>query len=79
LHAALNLLPQPGDAASFAQQKIENLQTMIDPLRKQIPHMPGADLIPSWLEQKQKPPAATHIFDPLNGVLNLLDNGGGQQ
>jgi hypothetical protein len=79
LHAALNLLPQPGDTASFAQQKIENLQTMIDPLRKQIPHMPGADLIPSWLEQKQKPPAATHVFDPLNGVLNLLDNGGGQQ
>lgn len=50
LHAALNLLPQPGDTASFAQQKMQNLQTMIDPLRKQIPHMPGADLIPSWLE-----------------------------
>ena len=78
LHAALNLLPQPGDTASFAQQKIENLQTMIDPLRKQIPHMPGAELIPSWLEQKQKPPAATHVFDPMNGVLNLINNGGGQ-
>ena len=76
LHAALNLLPQPGDDAAFAQQKMENLQTMIDPLRKQMPHMHGAELIPSWLEQKQKPPAATHVFDPTTNLLNFI---GGQQ
>jgi hypothetical protein len=72
LHAALNLLPQPGDTPSFAQQKMENLQTMVDPLRKQIPHMPGADLIPSWLEQQQKPPAATHVFDSVSGILKQI-------
>jgi hypothetical protein len=76
--AAVNLLPSPGDTPSFAQQKMENLQTMIDPLRKQIPHMPGAELIPSWLEQKQKAPVATHTHDPFSGVLNLINNGGGQ-
>lgn len=75
LHAALNLLPQPGDTPSFAQQKMVNLQTMIDPLRKQMPHMPGAELIPSWLEQQQKPPAATHVFDPNSGILNALEGG----
>jgi hypothetical protein len=72
LHAALNLLPQPGDTAGFAQQKMQNLQTMIDPLRKQIPHMQGAELIPSWLEQQQKAPSATHVFDPVQGVLKQL-------
>lgn len=79
LHAALNLLPQPGDGPSFAQDKMHSLQTMIDPLRRQVPKMPGAELIPSWLEQKQKPPAATHVFDPLNGVLQILNNNGGAQ
>jgi len=77
--AAVNLLPSAGDTPSFAQQKMQNLQTMIDPLRKQIPHMPGAELIPSWLEQKQKPPAATHTYDPFSGVLNLINNGGTAQ
>ena len=57
--AAINLLPQPGDG-NFASQKMTSLQGMIDPLRKQIPHMPGADLQPSWLEQRRQnqPPSS---------------------
>jgi hypothetical protein len=27
---------------------------MIDPLRKQVPHMPGAEQIPSWMEQRRQ-------------------------
>ena len=53
MQAAVNLLPQPGDR-DFASQKMTSLQGMIDPLRKQIPRMPGADLQPSWLEQRQQ-------------------------
>jgi hypothetical protein len=59
MEAAINLLPQPGDG-NFASQKMTSLQGMIDPLRKQIPHMPGADLQPSWLEQRRQnqPPSS---------------------
>jgi hypothetical protein len=53
MEAAQNLLPQPGDR-EFASQKMTSLQGMLDPLRKQIPHMPGAETIPSWLEQRQQ-------------------------
>jgi len=53
MEAAQNLLPQPGDR-EFASQKMTSLQGMIDPLRKQIPHMPGAEQMPSWLEQRQQ-------------------------
>jgi hypothetical protein len=58
MEAAVNLLPHPGDGA-MAQQKMVALQGMLDPLRKQVPHMPGAESIPSWLEkqQQQKQPA----------------------
>ncbi len=52
LEAAVNLLPQPGDG-SMASAKMTSLQSMIDPLRKQVPHMPGAELTPSWLEKQQ--------------------------
>jgi hypothetical protein len=53
MEAAQNLLPQPGDGA-MAAQKMRSLQGMLDPLRKQVPHMPGAEQIPSWLEQRQQ-------------------------
>jgi hypothetical protein len=53
MEAAVNLLPQPGDG-EMAPQKMTSLQGMIDPLRKQIPHMPGAETIPSWLEQRKQ-------------------------
>src|SRR5438045_9667532 len=53
MEAAVNLLPQPGDR-EFAAQKMTSLQGMIDPLRKQIPHMPGAESTPSWLEQRRQ-------------------------
>ncbi len=53
MEAAQNLLPQPGDR-EFASQKMTSLQGMIDPLRKQIPHMPGAETTPSWLEKRQQ-------------------------
>lgn len=54
MEAAQNLLPQPGDDAGMAAQKMTSLQTMLDPLRKQIPHMPGAESMPSWLEKRQQ-------------------------
>ena len=53
MDAAVNLLPQPGDW-TMAAQKMQSLQGMIDPLRKQIPHMPGAESISSWTEKKQQ-------------------------
>jgi hypothetical protein len=51
MEAAQKLLPQPGDAP-VARQKMTALQQMLDPLRKQVPHMPGAEQIPSWLEKQ---------------------------
>ncbi len=51
MEAAQKLLPQPGDAP-IARQKMTALQQMLDPLRKQVPHMPGAEQIPSWLEKQ---------------------------
>lgn len=53
MEAAINLLPHPGDG-SMAQQKMTSLQGMLDPLRKQVPHMPGAEQMPSWLEKQQQ-------------------------
>ena len=50
--AAVNLLPHPGDGP-MAHSKMVALQQMLDPLRKQVPRMPGAEQIPSWLEQQQ--------------------------
>jgi hypothetical protein len=53
MEAAINLLPHPGDG-EMASQKMHSLQGMLDPLRKQIPHMPGAETLPSWLEKRQQ-------------------------
>ena len=39
---------------TMAGQKMTSLQGMIDSLRKQIPHMPGAESTPSWLEQRKQ-------------------------
>jgi len=54
MEAAVNLLPHPGDDSAMAQQKMTSLQQMLDPLRKQVPHMAGAETTPSWLEKKQQ-------------------------
>jgi hypothetical protein len=80
MEAAQNMLPHPGDGPQLAAQKMDSLQTTIDPLRRQLPHMPGAELIPSWKEKQAKPPAATHTYDPFSRTLNLINglNGGGQ-
>jgi hypothetical protein len=69
MEAAVNLLPHPGDG-SMAGQKMVALQQMLDPLRKQIPHMPGAESIPSWME-KQKQQAAPQPSG-FNGTSNLV-------
>ena len=53
MEAAQNLLPHPGDG-TMAGQKMVSLQGMLDPLRKQIPRMPGAESIPSFLEKKEQ-------------------------
>ena len=52
MEAAQQLLPGPGDGP-MGHAKMASLQQMLDPLRKQVPHMPGAEQIPSWLEQQQ--------------------------
>src|SRR5438874_9435549 len=79
MEAAVNLLPQPGDR-EFAAQKMTSLQGMIDPLRKQIPHMPGAESTPSWMEQRQQRQRQTGgsnlgrmvIENPIGFVKNLV-------
>jgi hypothetical protein len=74
LHAALNMLPQAGDG-DFAPQKMDSLQNTIDPLRKQMPHMPGAELMPTWREKQAKPPAATHVYIPGLGTVTPIQGG----
>lgn len=54
MEAAVKMLPAPADDADMASRKMISLQTAIDPLRKQVPHMPGAELMPSWLEERNK-------------------------
>jgi hypothetical protein len=61
MEAAVNLLPHPGDG-DMAAQKMTSLQGMLDPLRKQIPHMPGAESTPSWLEKNQQRPSGGSNF-----------------
>jgi len=69
MEAAQNLLPHAGDGADFAAQKMTSLQGMLDPLRKQMPHMQGAEQMPSWLEQKKNqqsaPPQAAATPTPV--------------
>jgi hypothetical protein len=69
MEAAQSMLPSPGDDADMAGRKMNSLQTTIDPLRKQLPHMQGAELTPTWLEQQksQAPSGATHVFDAASG------------
>ena len=50
LEAALNMLPKPGDDVGLSRQKMDQVQTVLDPLRKQLPTMPGASLIPTFRE-----------------------------
>ena len=76
MEAAVNLLPQPGDR-EFAAQKMTSLQGMIDPLRKQIPHMPGAETMPSWLEQrhqKQTPSGGSNLGRAVMGNASDIVN-----
>jgi hypothetical protein len=79
MEAAVNLLPQPGDG-SMAAQKMTSLQGIIDPLRKQIPHMPGAESIPSWLEQRkqqqrQAPSGGSNLGQVVTGNATDFING----
>jgi hypothetical protein len=53
MQSAQAMLPRPGDDAGMAAQKMNSLQTTLDPLRKQVPRMQGAELTPSWLEKSQ--------------------------
>jgi hypothetical protein len=59
MEAAQKMLPQPGDDAGMAAQKMDALQTTLDPLRKQLPTMQGAALTPSWKEQTQQAGGST--------------------
>ncbi len=52
MEAAQKQLPQPGDDAPMMKQKLDALQGILDPLRKQVPKMPGASLIPSYRENQ---------------------------
>jgi hypothetical protein len=78
MEAAQNLLPQPGDAANpaYAQQKMDALQTTLDPLRKQLPRMQGADLIPSWkeLRRNQQTSVLQSTGQGSTGNSSLLDS-----
>jgi len=54
MESAIKMLPLPGDDPDMAARKMTSLQTTIDPLRKQVPHMAGAELTPSWLESRNQ-------------------------
>jgi hypothetical protein len=91
MEAAQNLLPNAGDDAGMAQQKITAVQDILDPLRKQIPHMQGAELSPTWRDKQQGQPqaqsGATHVYDPqtktvkplMQRILAPVTNWGGNQ
>jgi hypothetical protein len=64
MEAAQKLLPQPGDGADLAKMKMTSLQQMLDPLRKQVPHMPGAEQTPSWMEKQQTATPTVGHFNP---------------
>jgi hypothetical protein len=76
MEAAQQLLPHPGDGL-MAAQKMTSLQGMLDPLRKQVPHMPGAETMPSWLEKKQQQksqqPAAPQSVGRFNPATKSID------
>jgi hypothetical protein len=67
MDAAVNLLPHPGDGR-MAQQKMIALQGQLDSLRKAMPHMPGNELNPTWLEQKPqlKQPTQQQAAPPMS-------------
>jgi hypothetical protein len=82
MEAAVNLLPQPGDGADFAAQKMTSLQQMVDPLRKQMPHMQGAETMPSWLEKQggaqrtaapQATPTSVGKFNPQTQTIDYAN------
>ena len=45
-------LPQPGDDAALMKQKMGALQDILDPLRKQVPKLPGATILPTWRDKQ---------------------------
>jgi hypothetical protein len=73
MEAAQKLLPQPGESPDFASQKMLSLQGMIDPLRKQVPHMPGAEQIPSWMEQRRQTQAQSGGSNLSRSVMGNTD------
>jgi hypothetical protein len=52
MEAAQRMLPMPGVDPDMAQRQMMSLQTTLDPLRKGLPHMEGAELTPTWLERQ---------------------------
>jgi hypothetical protein len=80
MEAAQKMLPAPGDDAGMAAQKMQALQTTIDPLRKQVPHMQGAETTPSWLEkrqqqQRQTPSGGSKLSQVVTGNATDIING----
>jgi hypothetical protein len=77
MEQAAKMLPQPGDPSDFAQQKLDGVQDTLDPIRRQVPRMQGAPLIPTYRERPgygtkqttQAPPPAAKpkvdgVYDP---------------
>lgn len=54
MEAAQQMLPLPGVDPDMAQRQMMSLQTTLDPLRKGMPRMEGAELTPTWLEKQGK-------------------------
>ncbi|MHB8218666.1 MAG: hypothetical protein ACYDDS_21550, partial [Candidatus Sulfotelmatobacter sp.] len=82
MEAAQNLLPHPGDDGDMGKQKMLSLQQMLDPLRKQVPHMQGAETTPSWLEKQggaqrtaapQSTPTAVGKFNPQTQAIDYTN------
>jgi hypothetical protein len=77
MESAQKMLPAPGDDAGMAKQKMTALQTTIDPLRKQLPHMQGAESMPSWMEkqggQQQAAPSTPTSVGRFNPQTQTID------
>jgi hypothetical protein len=52
MEASRAMLPGPTDDQKMGSQKMDSLQETLDPLRKQLPRMPGAKLIPAFNQRQ---------------------------
>jgi hypothetical protein len=85
MEQARKMLPQVGDDADMASRRMTGLQDIIDPIRRQVPHMPGAELMSSFREkgytpssrqaapQQQAAPSKVGSFNPQTQAIDYAN------